>query len=87
MDSDKAKQTGNFVLILIAMVLGVLIGLMFASHSKSPSDGTLEGKVSEVMRLVEDEYVDAVDADSVSERIVAAILSELDPHSTYLSAR
>ena len=74
-------------MILIAMVLGVLIGLMFASHSKSPSDGTLEGKVSEVMRLVEDEYVDAVDADSVSERIVAAILSELDPHSTYLSAR
>ena len=87
MDSDKARQTGNCILVLIAMVLGVLIGLMFASHNRQKSDGTLEGKVSEVMRLVESEYVDAVDADSVSERIVAAILSELDPHSTYLSAR
>ena len=82
MDSDKARQTGNCILVLIAMVLGVLIGLMFASHNRQKSDGTLEGKVSEVMRLVESEYVDAVDADSVSERIVAAILSELDPHST-----
>lgn len=87
MDSDKARQSGNFVLVLIAMVLGVLIGLMFASHGTQRADGTLESKVDEVMRLVESEYVDAIDADSVSERIVAAILSELDPHSTYLSAR
>ena len=87
MDSEKARQSGNFVLVLIAMVLGVLIGLMFASHNKGQADGTLEGKVNEVMKLVENEYVDVVDADSVSERIVAAILSELDPHSTYLSAR
>ena len=87
MDSDKAKQNGNFILVLVAMVLGVLIGLMFASHNNQKADGTLDGKVSEVMRLVESEYVDEVDADSVSERILAAILSELDPHSTYLSAR
>lgn len=87
MDSEKAKQSGNFVLVLTAMVLGVLIGLMFASHNRSQADGTLEGKVNEVIKLVESEYVDPVDADSVSERILAAILSELDPHSTYLSAR
>ena len=84
---EKARQTGNFVLVLTAMVLGVLIGLMFASHNRHEADGTLEGKVNEVMKLVENEYVDQVDADSVSERILAAILSELDPHSTYLSAR
>ena len=84
---EKARQTGNFVLVLTAMVLGVLIGLMFATHNRHEADGTLEGKVNEVMKLVENEYVDQVDADSVSERILAAILSELDPHSTYLSAR
>ena len=87
MNSEKAKQSGNLILVLIAMVLGVLIGLMFASHSTRQAEGTLEGKVGEVMRLVEEEYVDQVDVDSVSERILAAILSELDPHSTYLSAR
>jgi len=87
MDSGKARQSGNFVLVLVAMVLGVLIGLMFASHERQQANGKLESKVSEVMKLVESEYVDEVDADSLSERILAAILSELDPHSTYLSAR
>lgn len=87
METEKARQTGNFVLVLTAMVLGVLIGLMFASNNNRHADGTLEGKVSEVMKLVESEYVDEMEADSVSERILAAILSELDPHSKYLSAR
>ena len=87
MGKEKSTQTGNFVLVLVAMVLGVLIGLMFAnSHSRSAS-GSLQGKLDEVLELVEQEYVEPVDADSVSERVVALLLSELDPHSTYLSAR
>ena len=87
MGKEKSTQTGNFVLVLVAMVLGVLIGLMFAnSHSRSAS-GSLQGKLDEVLELVEQEYVEPVDADSVSERVVALLLRELDPHSTYLSAR
>ena len=89
MDSDKkSTQTGNFVLVLVAMVMGVLIGLMFADngrHRRVPT--ALQGKMDEVMQLVEEEYVDAVDTDSLSEHLVAVMLSELDPHSTYLSAR
>ena len=57
METEKARQTGNFVLVLTAMVLGVLIGLMFASNNNRHADGTLEGKVSEVMKLVESEYI------------------------------
>ena len=87
MGKEKSTQTGNFVLVLVAMVLGVLIGLMFAnSHSRSNSTG-LQGKMDEVLRLVEREYVETLDADSVSERAVALLLRELDPHSSYLSAR
>lgn len=84
----KTANLGNFILILIAMVLGVLIGLMFASHGeRSRQAGTLQGKIGEVTRLVEDEYVDPLDADSLSEPLLRAMLAELDPHSTYLSAR
>ncbi len=89
MDSgDKSTNRGSFVLILTAMALGVLIGVMFASHQRMhPGETTLQGKMSEVMELVESEYVDSVDADSMAERLVGVMLSELDPHSTYLSAR
>lgn len=76
------------VLLLVAMVLGVLIGLMFsqsAGMARAPEG--LQGKMGEVVQLVEDEYVDAVDADSVGERLIAVMLRELDPHSTYLSSR
>ena len=87
-NGDKSANKGNLILILVAMVLGVLIGLMFASHAnRERDDSSLQSKVSEVLKLVETEYVDPVDIDSLSEDLLAALLSELDPHSTYLSAR
>ena len=87
MGKEKSTQTGNFVLVLVAMVLGVLIGLMFANSHRRSVNSSLQGKLDEVLELVNEEYVEPVDADSVSERVVALLLSELDPHSTYLSAR
>ena len=86
--NDKPAQTGNLILILVAMTLGVLIGVMFSSHNKSgQQDSSLQGKVSEVLQLVEEEYVDEVDIDSLNEKLLSVMLGELDPHSTYLSAR
>ncbi len=84
----KSTQIGNFVLILIAMVLGVLIGLMFASHNRQAvyQHSVLQAKMGEVLDLVENEYVDPIDADSLSESLLSVMLAELDPHSTYLSA-
>ena len=87
MNPDKARQSGSFVLVLVAMVLGVLIGVMVASNPALRKESSLEGKISEVTDLIEREYVDRIDADSLSERLLAVMLSELDPHSTYLSAR
>lgn len=84
---DRQSQTGNLILILVAMVLGVLIGLMFASHPLNQSgQSALQGKVGEVLDLVEARYVDHVDADSLSEHLLSVMLAELDPHSTYFSA-
>lgn len=88
MSKDKSTQVGNAVLVLVAMVLGVLIGLMFAdTFGRHRSTTPLQGKMDEVMELVRENYVDEVDLDSLSERLAAVLLSELDPHSTYLSAR
>lgn len=86
--NDKSAQNGSLILVCVAMVLGVLMGVMLTSHSGgNASSHSLQGKMVEVMKLVESEYVDEVDIDSLSERLVAVMLSELDPHSTYQSAR
>lgn len=88
--NNNTKLTGNVVLLLVAMVLGVLIGLMFAQSMKlghGKNETSLQGKMGEVMELVEEQYVDPLDIDSISERLIAVMLNELDPHSTYLSAK
>ena len=90
MKQDRSSQTGTAILLLVAMVLGTLIGLMTAQSlggQRYGNESALQSKVGEVMALVEDNYVDAVDPDSLGERLLAVMLSELDPHSTYLSAR
>lgn len=85
---EKSAQRGSFVLVLVAMVLGVLMGLMFAgSFGRRPATRGLQGKMDEVMTLVQEQYVDPVDVDSLGEELVAVLLGELDPHSAYLSVR
>lgn len=91
MNSEKkAANSGNIILVFIAMVMGVLIGVMFTSHRPSVSSEdhrSLQSKMSEVLDLVERQYVDSVKADSLSEHLLSVMLGELDPHSTYLTAR
>ena len=88
MGKDKSTQLGNAILVLVAMVLGVLIGLMCAdTFGRHSAPSTLQGKMDEVLELVEEEYVDPVNIDSLSEELVAVLLSELDPHSAYLPKR
>ena len=87
--NDKSAQVGNALLVLVAMVLGVLIGLMSADTfgHRRPAATPLQGKMDEVLELVQRNYVDTVDMDSLGEGLVSVMLSELDPHSSYLSAR
>ena len=83
---DTSTQKGGFILVLVAMVLGVLMGLMCANTFGHRSEAA-PSKMKEVMDLVQERYVDEVDVDSLGEDMVRAMLAELDPHSTYLSVR
>ncbi len=69
-------------LVAIIFVLGLLMGRRCSfGLGSDPSD-----RILEVMRLIDRYYVDSIDMDAVDERIIPHILSELDPHSAYLSA-
>ena len=91
MNNNEATRKGNAILVFVAMGLGVLIGLMLAQSGglkRNPSpQSTLQGKMDEVMTLVETNYVDSVDRDSLTDHLMSVMLSELDPHSSYLSAK
>lgn len=89
------KKTSTYAIVLVAMVLGVVIGLMTAPNlswlggnddSESP---TLAKTVEAFARLVRENYVDSIDLDSdtMTERMMAAMLGQLDPHSIYLTPK
>ena len=73
---------------MILLLLGVAIGLLISGNdvtdhslgfSLTPSD-----KISKVLNLVKQNYVDSVNVDSIEGVTVNNLLQNLDPHSLYL---
>jgi len=74
----------------LCVVLGILVGTFYANHfsgnrlSIINSNGS---KLNNLLHYVSDLYVDTVDMNNLVEDAMPLILSELDPHSTYISAK
>ena len=91
------KETGKnktLIYIILAMVLGAIVGTVATTFafSKRPveidlSNGPSDTKLNAIWNLVDKHYVDRLDADSVMDKVYAAMLSTLDPHSVYLTKR
>ncbi len=76
-------------LMAISMVLGVVIGTFYASHyagNRLNIINTGSNKLNYLLQLIDNQYVDTVDMTSLVENAMDQILSELDPHSSYISA-
>lgn len=73
----------------IAIVVGMLIGNIYGSHfagHRVSLINTSSNKLSDLLHIVSDEYVDSVSISDLVEKALPQILKELDPHSTYISA-
>ena len=74
----------SVVLVLVGVIIGLYVGdNNFASHyfgSPSPESD----KLTKVLELVRQNYVDSVNVDSVEGVAVNNLLQNLDPHSMYL---
>ncbi len=72
----------------IAYLAGVIITLSFLSFSASAQILTEETfKFSRTLSLIESKYVDTVDLEKLTEKAIIEVLKNLDPHSTYISAK
>lgn len=70
------------LLVMLSLAGGVLIGKYMSRRSLSSS----EEKLRTVLRLIEGEYVDVIDMDSLIEAQFPDLLNSLDPHSAYIPA-
>lgn len=77
------------LLMSLCVVIGIVIGSFYANHFSGNrlniiSNGS--NKLSNLLHIIDDQYVDKVDMDSLVEKAILQILAELDPHSVYISA-
>ena len=78
------------ILLSLCLVAGILIGTFYANHfsgNRLNIINTNSNKVNDLLRIIDDQYVDTVNMTELVEQAMPRILSELDPHSAYISAK
>lgn len=86
------NRNSRFVPIIIAvsLIAGILIGTFFAnrfSGNRLNIINTSSNKLNDLLHIIDDQYVDTVEIANIVEQSMPKILEELDPHSTYISAK
>ena len=78
------------LLLAICLVAGILIGVFYTNHfsgNRLNIINTSSNKINDLLRIIDDQYVDTVNMSDMVEKAMPLILSELDPHSAYISAK
>lgn len=83
-----AKYRKNIGLIALPgiLALGVILGIFVGRFASFQKMSPQEEKLRTILGLIEQQYVDEVNIDSLLEMSIPDILAGLDPHSVYIPA-
>lgn len=73
------------VLVVIGLFLGIYLS-KDRSNNESVFIGKYGEKLSNIIQVIDQEYVDTVDSKELFEKSIGQLLHDLDPHSIYISA-
>lgn len=92
------KNSRNKVLIPLLLAVALAVGLIVGqsmgrstaesqfrrviSHLRPPYD-----KLNRTMALIQNEYIDSLNMDSITEQVLPLLVQQLDPHSMYIPAK
>ena len=71
-------------IIVVTCLLGIFIGTQIAGNKNTIIINNADNKLHEMLDIIETNYVDSTDMDSIIEQCLPKIISELDPHSVYI---
>ncbi len=74
----------------LCVILGIMVGTFYTSHfsgNRLSIVNTSSNKLNHLLQTIDNSYVDTVDMNQLVETAMPMILSELDPHSSYFSAK
>ena len=78
------------IMLAVSIVVGIMIGTFYANHFSGNRLNIINSgsnRLNNLLHIIDDQYVDKVNLDSLVEKAIPQILAELDPHSVYMSAK
>ena len=86
------KKYNRFMPLIMAVcvIIGIMIGSFYANHFSGNRLNIINSgsnRLSNLLHLIDDQYVDKVNIDSLVDVAIPQILADLDPHSVYISAK
>ncbi len=78
------------IVFALVLILGIVIGKTFVLNGQ-PGKLSISGtnpysKVDEILRYINEQYVDTINNKQLVDKTVTTMLQNLDPHSSYLTA-
>ena len=89
MSKNKSNRFIPFWMAL-CVVIGIFVGTFYANHFSGNRLNIINSsgnKLNNLLRIIDDQYVDTVNINDLVEKAMPQILAELDPHSVYITAR
>jgi carboxyl-terminal processing protease len=88
MSSPDKIRTLLPILLAITLASGVALGYwLFNNSDKQSLTRNEHGKFADFLNLLEKEYVDSLNPETLTEDAIIKILANLDPHSVYIPAK
>ena len=75
------------IVIAVSLVIGLLLGTLITTcFTRNPLSiiNSSSNKLNDLLHIIDARYVDTVDIADIVEQTLPTLLSQLDPHSTYL---
>lgn len=79
------------LVLALVMVIGISIGYKindteddFALIQRLDESAVPIGRIEEILRFVENKYVDSIDTEKIENQLIETVLQDLDPHSIYI---
>lgn len=76
------------VIVLFSVIAGILLGNLLSRRAMGASvfSQSSRSKVSDLLSLIDAQYVDSVNVDEMTEEMMTDLVAKLDPHSVYIPA-
>ena len=77
------------LMMALCVVIGIIVGSFYSNHfsgNRLSIINTGTNRINNLLHIIDDQYVDKVNLDSLVEDSKPKILTELDPRSVYISA-